>query len=345
VLWKKNSRRAKRKPDRDKGKTLGQGDRHNAIANDYAHLFANSAANPPDRGRGELKNERRIKSSREGKTHPQRQDRGIKSYNWSVLSLTANGILFLAVVYLWPQQPTPSEVALANFSGLSMQLLAKTPLAQEQNSPSQRLNYRQWVELLAREANSMSQVQPDRLSVLLGDSITLWFSQNFLPTNKTWLNQGISGEKTKGLLRRLHLLDRTSPETFFVMIGINDILAGIGDETILANYRLILQDLKNAHPRTRVIVQSILPHSGEEATWEGRDRLLEIPNDRVRHLNHQLHAIAREENTLFLNLYPLFADDRNNLRMKLSTDGLHLNAEGYKVWSTALKIFDQVAYQ
>ncbi|WP_348539956.1 MULTISPECIES: GDSL-type esterase/lipase family protein [Spirulina sp. CCY15215] len=333
VPWKKHSRRVKRRPDRDRDKTLEQNNR------------SQLSVNPGDRDRGKLKNELRRRSSRGGRPHLQTQDRSITAYNWSVLSLTANGILLLAVVYLWQQQPIPSEIALANFSGASMQLLAKTPLAQEQNNPSQRLNYRQWVELLAREANSMAEVQPNNLSVLLGDSITLWFNQNFLPTNKTWLNQGISGEKTKGLLRRLHLLDRTSPETFFLMIGINDILAGIGDETILANYRLILQDLKNAHPRTRIIVQSILPHSAEKATWEGRDRLLEIPNERVRHLNYQLQAIAREENALFLDLYPLFADDRGNLRMELSTDGLHLNSEGYKVWSTALKIFDQIAYQ
>ncbi|MGK7925015.1 MAG: GDSL-type esterase/lipase family protein [Spirulina sp.] len=276
----------------------------------------------------------------------QRGTQNVNLYHWLVLSLTVNGILLLMAAYLWQQKsPKTSEVALAHLSGTSMQLLAKTPLAREQNSPSHRLNYQQWVELLAREADSVAQRQPDRLSVLLGDSITLWFGQNFLPDHKTWLNQGISGEKTKGLLRRLHLLDRVTPETLLVMIGINDVLAGIRDETILANYRLIVRDLRETHPQTRIVVQSILPHGSEKATWEGRDRLLEIPNARLRYLNRQLRAIAREEGAFYLDLYPLFADDRGNLRMELSTDGLHLNAEGYKVWGTALNIFDQVVNQ
>lgn len=363
--WKKPSHRIpKRRNCKKTEKTSGQPDRGFPIAN---YCSRSPGKESPNSVRGEIpKIARRERKSRENevraieirKENPwarsrrlnsvelnsvdRRLDDSINLYNWSALSLATNGILLLMVAYLWQQQPKAADVALANLSGASMQLLARTPLAREQNSQNQRLNYQQWVELLAREANSAAERRADNLAVLLGDSITLWFSQNFLPAHKTWLNQGISGEKTKGLLRRLHLLDDANPEMLFVMIGINDILAGIGNETILANYQLILQDLRATHPQTRIIVQSILPHSDEKATWEGRDRLLEIPNARVRDLNRQLQAIAREENAFFLDLYPLFADERGNLRMELSTDGLHLNAEGYKVWATALKIFDQI---
>lgn len=353
--WKKPSRRIPKRRDREKAeKTPWRGDRGFPIANYCSRSSGKELPHPAkDKIPKIALRERRVKESevreialREenplARSRSQRLDDSINLYNWSALSLAANGILLLIIAYLWQQQPRAADVALANLSGASMQLLARTPLAREEHNPNQRLNYQQWVELLARESDSIAERQVDNLAVLLGDSITLWFSQNFLPAHKTWLNQGISGEKTKGLLRRLHLLDRASPEMLFVMIGINDILAGIGDETILANYRLILQDLRVTHPQTRIIVQSILPHSGEKATWEGRDRLLEIPNARVRELNRQLQAIAHEENAFFLDLYPLFADDRGNLRIELSTDGLHLNAEGYKVWATALKIFDRI---
>ncbi|MEM9539752.1 MAG: GDSL-type esterase/lipase family protein [Cyanobacteria bacterium P01_E01_bin.42] len=354
--WNKPSHRIPKKRRRDRiEKTPWQRDRDVPIANYCSRSSAKKPSKPAREDVPQIALRERMLGEREARaiairednsstrSHSQRFEDSINSYNWSVLSLATNGILLLIIAYLWQQQPKTADVALANLSGASMQLLARTPLARERNSQSQRLNYQQWVELLAREANSAAERQDDNLAVLLGDSITLWFSQNFLPDNKIWLNQGISGEKTKGLLRRLHLLDRANPDMLFVMIGINDVLAGIGDETILANYRLILQDLRTTHPQTRIIVQSILPHSGEKATWEGRDRLLEIPNARVRDLNRRLQAIAYEENAFFLDLYPLFADERGNLRMELSTDGLHLNAEGYQVWSTALKIFDRVS--
>ncbi|NEO28586.1 MAG: lysophospholipase [Kamptonema sp. SIO4C4] len=268
-----------------------------------------------------------------------------RSLSWSLLSIVINGLLIVVVAYLWQRKQPVSKVALANFSGLSMQLLAKTPFSEDALGSRQRLTYEQWRELLAQEAAIAAQEQPDNLAVLLGDSITLWFSQDFLPSHKTWLNQGISGEKTMGLLRRLEFLDETDPQVIFIMIGINDILWDVEDATLLSNYRLIIRYLKTVHPDTEIVVQSILPHAGEQATWEGRERLLANPNTRIQRLNRELKTMADTENVLFLNLYPLFADEQGALKQGLTTDGLHLNADGYKVWSTALQLFSDLVFK
>jgi len=259
--------------------------------------------------------------------------------------LFANGLLLLAIAYLLQRDRPlpPAKVALANFAGGPvLPALAQVPAPATVGSDRRKLNYQEWVDLLAREAAVAASQQPPHLSILLGDSITLWFQDEQLPAGRTWLNQGISGENSRGLLRRLRLLDATQPETIFVMIGINDVLNGVSDETLLANYTLIVRHLKRAHPNAQIVVQSILPHSGAKATWEGRDRLLSNPNSRVRNLNLQIAAIARRERVYFLDLYPLFADERGLLRLELTTDGLHLNANGYRVWSTALSVFEEV---
>jgi lysophospholipase L1-like esterase len=91
-------------------------------------------------------------------------------------------------------------------------------------------------------------------------------------------------------------------------------------------------------------VQSILPHSDAQATWEGRDRLLKIPNQRIQKLNQRLAQIAKMEKVIYLDLYPLFADTQGNLKMELSTDGLHLAPAGYQVWRTALQVFNQLEF-
>ena len=92
----------------------------------------------------------------------------------------------------------------------------------------QQLTYSQWLDLLKQEANITAERSPTHLSVLAGDSISLWFPSELLPTEQHWLNQGISGETSAGLLRRLDLFDQTRPQTIFVMIGINDLLRGGG---------------------------------------------------------------------------------------------------------------------
>lgn len=204
--------------------------------------------------------------------------------------------------------------------------------------PRHQLNYQQWVDILKQEAQVAAQKRPPHLTILAGDSLSLWFPPKLLPEGRNWLNQGISGEKSHGLLKRLNLFDRTQPEVTLVMIGINDLIQGVSDQKIVENQRQIISYLRKAHPKTQVIVQSILPHGGEDATWEGREKLLNIPNSRIRKLNQQLQAVAKKQGVKYLNLYPLFTNQQGNLHPEFTTDGLHLNPQGYIVWRTALQL-------
>ncbi len=208
--------------------------------------------------------------------------------------------------------------------------------------PRHQLAYSDWLDILSREADAMAVEPPDHLSVLLGDSISLWFPHELLPAHTTWLNQGISGEISAGLLKRLDFIEDTEPDIIFLLIGINDLVRDVSDSTLLANQQQIVEDLKEMHPDAEIVMQSILPHAGEDATWEGRERLAEISGDRIQDLNERLQVIAREEDVAFLDLHPLFSDDQGYLRMELSTDGIHLNEAGYMVWASALQVYHQI---
>lgn len=270
---------------------------------------------------------------------------------WALLSLVTNGVLMLTVAQLLLRGHNLTESFQANDAVTAES--AQEQIDQSVNSakavldvpvpgPRHKWTYQQWVTQLGREAEAAAENRPSRLSVLAGDSLSMWFPTKLLPVDRIWLNQGISGETSVGLLKRLQLFDRTVPDTVFVMIGINDLLRGASDEGILDNQRQIIRDLRWAHPKAQVVVQSILPHSGEQATWENRDRLLAIPNSRIRAINRRLKEIASSENVLYLDLYPLFADADGNLPTELSTDGLHLNDQGYLVWRSALQLFGQM---
>jgi lysophospholipase L1-like esterase len=270
---------------------------------------------------------------------------------WALLSLVTNGVLILTVAQLLLRGHNLTESFQANDAVTAEApdeqigqpvISAKAVLDVPVPGPRHKWTYQQWVTQLGREAEAAAANRPSRLSVLAGDSLSMWFPTKLLPVDRIWLNQGISGETSVGLLKRLQLFDRTAPDTVFVMIGINDLLRGTSDEGILDNQRQIIRDLRWAHPKAQVVVQSILPHSGEQATWENRDRLLAIPNSRIRAINRRLKEIASSENVLYLDLYPLFVDADGNLPTELSTDGLHLNDQGYLVWRSALQLFDQM---
>ena len=125
------------------------------------------------------------------------------------------------------------------------------------------------------------------------------------------------------------------------MIGINDLLHGASSESVLREHQRLIENLKNHHPHSDIILQSILPHGGEASTWEGRDRLLQLSNTTIESLNSQLKELAEREGIYYLDLWPVFIDGQGILRSHLTTDGLHLNANGYIVWSTALQLFTQ----
>lgn len=217
-----------------------------------------------------------------------------------------------------------------------------SPTKTPQLGTRHQLSYSQWLDILKREALVAANKRPQRLTILAGDSLSLWFPTELLPEERSWLNQGISGETSTGLLKRLNLFNRTQPETIFVMIGINDLIRSVEDTKILDNYRQIVTTLRASHPKSQIVIQSILPHGASEATWEGKQKLLAISNSRIRELNQQLQNIATKEGIKYLDLHPLFANSQGNLRPDFSTDGLHLSPEGYLVWRSALQLYSEM---
>lgn len=263
---------------------------------------------------------------------------------WAALSIAVNGLVLLAVsLVVWkPQLLTLLPIPQPNAAPIASPEPSVAPIDDPAEAGNrQQLSYEQWLEILQKEASAVAKKAPDRLTVLLGDSLSLWFPTELLPSDRTWLNQGISGENSAGLLKRLNFLDETKPQTIFLMVGVNDLIKGVPADQVVANLRQTVQTLKEKHPNTEIVLQALLPHGGERATVADREAVLKVSNEQIFKLNQQIATIAQEEQVFFLNLYPLFADSDGLLRQDLSTDGLHLNREGYNVWRTALTVFSQ----
>lgn len=192
--------------------------------------------------------------------------------------------------------------------------------------------HEQWKRLLQQEAKAVARGQgSNRLSILLGDSLSLWFPSQWLPGAQLWLNQGISGENSSQIGRRLSAFSQTRPDTIYVLAGINDLRQGVADEVILNNLRQIVQRLRQNHPKSRVVLQSILPTRGSA-----------VGNERIRNLNQQIAAIAKQEGAGYLNLHSLFVDEQGEMQQDFTTDGIHLTHRGYEVWQEALQYADSV---
>jgi lysophospholipase L1-like esterase len=192
-------------------------------------------------------------------------------------------------------------------------------------------NYAQWRELLALEARAAGRGKgASSVTAMVGDSLSQWFPADQLPGRQLWLNQGISGDTTTGILDRLSFLDTAKPDTIYFMAGVNDLKRGDNDRDILRNISQIISRLKRQHPNAQIIVQSILP-----------TRSSQIPNDRIAKLNPLIQELARRQGVEYLDLQPQFRDGDGSLRADLTTDGIHLSPQGYQVWQLALQRMDQ----
>lgn len=270
--------------------------------------------------------------------------------SWVYLSIVTNVVLgiTLGLWFLGDRYFTESLLKpyLSHASEVEEDTLSPM-MAQNPNLPENRaeLTYDDWVSLLGKEAKAMARKQPDRLMILAGDSISLWFPPDLLPSDRTWLNQAISGDTATGLLKRLNLFENTKPQAIFIMIGINDLLKGKSDQDVLNDYEQIITTLKQEHSNSKIVVQSVLPRAKEKVTGANAQQVLNLSNERIYQFNRKLAAIADQANVSFLDLQSLFSDNEGFLRPELTTDGLHLSPQGYLVWRSAIQTYNQLALE
>ncbi|WP_199247650.1 GDSL-type esterase/lipase family protein [[Phormidium] sp. ETS-05] len=187
--------------------------------------------------------------------------------------------------------------------------------------------YEQWKILLEREAKAVAAVQgKDCLSVMLGDSLCLWFPVDLLPPGQLWLNQGIYGDNTAGILKRLSVLADNRIHDVYLMVGINDIRQGRSDATIINNLRHIVGRIRMHHICAKIFILSVLP-----------TRLAALPNSRIGQINSKIEVLARQEGGIYIDLNTPFTDADDMLRQDFTDDGVHVNFAAYQLWQQVME--------
>ena len=171
--------------------------------------------------------------------------------------------------------------------------------------------------------------------VFLGNSITDRVDWNELLGMTNVHNRGISGDITFGVLQRLNEVIDGQPAKVFILIGINDVSRNIPDSLIAHNYKRIIDRIKNGSPQTKIYFQTLLPVNNEFTQFKNHYN----KDGHILWLNQQIKALGQQEGIEVIDLYPHFLNKEKKLANKYTLDGLHLNAEGYKVWAAILKTY------
>jgi len=171
----------------------------------------------------------------------------------------------------------------------------------------------------------------NHLTIFFGNSITENF-KFFLPESDSLFNMGISGDFSEGLVKRLNNVTRLKPDHLFIKIGINDIVERVPLSKIKTNYLQILDRVATDCPDTKIYIQSTLPTRDLKSYFRSSKDINKI----VQKLNTFLKTQAQERALTFVDLYPDFADENNEMKKELTNDGVHLNETGYNIWKKHL---------
>lgn len=198
--------------------------------------------------------------------------------------------------------------------------------AQSWDSSYQTTYYEQKVTLFRLLPDTKGEI------VFLGNSITDIGEWSEIWQNSKVKNRGISGDITFGVLARLDEVLSAKPKKLFVMIGVNDIARNIPDAVILNNYRRLIDRVQSESPKTKLVMQSVLPTNDQFKPFKnhyGKD-------DHIRAVNAGLRQLCTERGVGFVDLYSQFLDAAGRLDKQYTNDGLHLNGPGYMLWKKIL---------
>lgn len=123
-------------------------------------------------------------------------------------------------------------------------------------------------------------------------------------------NFGIGWNQTAQIMNRLDSI-AGKPSKIFIEAGINDIRGGVNMDSILHNYKMIIEKLKGSE----IFVQSVFPVSGGFSNLQSQ----------VNELNEKLKTLCKIEGTTYIDVDKKFGPG-------LTVDGLHPNPDGYNVW-------------
>lgn len=181
-------------------------------------------------------------------------------------------------------------------------------------------------EIRAFEMADATNPPPKNAILFIGSSsIRLWKTLAADFPRYHVINRGFGGSEISD---SIHFAERIAipyrPRLIVIYAGGNDIHGGKSPETVAADFAAFVAKIHAALPETRLAYISISPNP---ARWA------EV--DRVRAANRQILDYTRRQKFLsFIDVFPEMLGPDGLPRPEIfSEDRLHMNAEGYRLWT------------
>jgi lysophospholipase L1-like esterase len=197
--------------------------------------------------------------------------------------------------------------------------------------------------------------------VFMGDSITDgWRLEEYFP-GKPYVNRGISGQVTSQMLVRMYpdVID-LKPAAMVVLAGTNDVARNNGPATpeMIQENIMAMTELAQHHG-IKVLLCSILPVSdypylaqqsgrgpqpppgagrGGRGAFVRQRMTVGRPPEDILKLNAWMKSYAAQVNATYVDYFSALVDAQGWMYDGIANDGLHPNAEGYKIMAPIVSV-------
>lgn len=181
-----------------------------------------------------------------------------------------------------------------------------------------------------RKVKAFRSLPIEHKNIIAGDSMIAYMNLNHYGFDE-WMNMGIAGDTTEGLMNRLNEIKRQFPKKVIISIGSNDlVLTTLNQQGIIEHIKKIYDELSKeseVYVLSLTPVNDLLPISNHTFIANRR-------NKDIQDINQQLKAYFQ---TCFIDVSSELLDAHLLLREELTKDGIHLNHEGYLIYAKNIK--------
>lgn len=215
------------------------------------------------------------------------------------------------------------------FAALLAMLIQRSPLRAAEPVVADPEPSRFETEIRAFESwDRQNSVPPDAILFVGSSSIRLWPTAESFPKLPV-INRGFGGSHISDVI---HFADRIvlkyKPRVIVFYSGDNDIAGGKSPQQVFDDFHEFAQRVHNRLPQTRILFLAIKPSIARQKFWP-----------QMKKANSLVERLAKDDQLLeFVDTAsPMLENGRDAPPPTLFlADGLHLNAEGYKLWTKTL---------
>lgn len=168
----------------------------------------------------------------------------------------------------------------------------------------------------------------DGIVFIGSSSVRLWDVRKSFPDLPV-VNRGFGGSQLADSVRYAdRILIPYRPKTVVLYAGDNDLAAGKSPEQVLADYKAFAVKVHDALPDTRIVYVAVKPSPKRWALIE-----------KIRETNRLIRAAAEQDpRQVFVDVEKPMLTAEGQPRAELyRADELHLNEEGYKLWTELVR--------